>query len=77
MSNIEGIRGINREQFGNIIFGQIITICENMINFGLNREQVYKIIEPKMKSYQLSQDIVKNIKNMIEDKINEEIKTNK
>ena len=77
MSNIEGIRGINKEHFGNIIFGQIITICENMINFGLNREQVYKIIEPKMKSYQLNQDIVNNIKNMIEDKINEEIKINK
>ena len=76
-SNIEGIRGINKEQFGNIMFGQIITICDNMISFGLNREQVYKLIDPKMKCYQLSEEIVNNIKNLIEDKIKEEVKINK
>ena len=71
-NNIEGIKETNKTQFENIIFGQIITICNNMINFQLNKEKVYQLINPKIKDYQISQDIVDNIKNIIDNRLNEE-----
>jgi hypothetical protein len=70
--NIKNNNEANKKQFENIIFGQIITICNNMISFQINKEKIYQLINPKIKGYQLSQDIVDNIKIMIDNMLNEE-----
>jgi len=45
-----------------IAYGQIMTICNNMIEFGLNKNDIYKIIEPKIKNYKLDENSINNIK---------------
>ena len=69
--NIEGIKQMSEEKYGNLAFGQIATISDNMLSFGLNKEQIYKIIEPKIKYFQLKQEYIDIIKNLIEKKDNE------
>ena len=62
--------------FDSIYFGQIMTISENMIKFGLSKDQIYQIIEPKIKAYELSQEMIDNIKNIISTRFNEINKKN-
>jgi hypothetical protein len=59
-----------------MVFGQIMTISDIMIRFGLNKEQIYQIIDPKIKTHELSQEIVDNIKTVIDTRINDEKKSN-
>ena len=49
-----------------IAFGQILTICNNMKEFGLNINDIYKIIEPKIKFYKLDETSINNIKCILE-----------
>ena len=72
--NIEGIKEIKSSKIGNLVFSQIISICNNMISFGVNKETLYEIIEPNFKRYQLSQDIIDNIKEIIQNRFEEEKK---
>ena len=49
-----------------VAFGQIMTICNNMMEFGLNKNDIYKIIEPKIKYYKLDENSINNIKLVLE-----------
>ena len=62
--------------FDSIYFGQIVTISENMIKFGLSKDRIYQIIEPKIKVYELSQEMIDNIKTIISTRFNEINKKN-
>ena len=72
--NIEGIKEMSPNKIGNLVFSQIVTICDNMISFGVNKETLYEIIEPNFKRYQLSQDFIDNIKEIVENRLEEEKK---
>ena len=71
---IENITNLETYKFENLIFGLIVSICDNMISFGVKKEQIFTIIEPKIKKYKLSPEITENIKILIENRINEETK---
>ena len=45
-----------------VAFGQLMTICNNMMEFGLNKSDIYKVIEPKIKDYKLDENSINNIK---------------
>ena len=59
---------INNEENNSskIAYGQILTICNNMKEFGLNKNDIYKIIEPKIKFYKLDETSINNIKCILE-----------
>jgi len=73
-NNDENKKDINLDayKFEHIIFGQIASVCDNMISFGVQKAQIYNVIEPKMKKYNLSKEISDNIDSIIENRINEE-----
>ena len=48
--------------YGKLAFGQIMTICNNMKDFGFNKEDINKIIEPKIEYYKLDENLINNIK---------------
>ena len=64
--NFEGVFELDPHKFDNLAFSQIITISDNMINFGVDKETIYKLIEPKIESFKMSQENIQNIKNILE-----------
>ena len=56
----------NNNNYSKIAYGQIMTICNNMIEFGLNKNDIYKVIEPKIQYYKLDEDLINNIKCVLE-----------
>ena len=57
-------------RFSNIAFAQIVTILDNMIEFGLNINKVNEVIEPKIEYFKLDESLRENIKEMIDSKLN-------
>ena len=55
----------NKNKFSKLAFGQIMTLSNNMIEFGLQPKEIYKIMEPKIKYYQLSKDLIISIKSVL------------
>ena len=51
-----------KNNYSKLAFGQIMTICNNMIEFGLNKDEIYEIIEPKIKYYNLDENSIEGIK---------------
>ena len=51
-----------KSHYGKLAFGQIMTICNNMKDFGFNKEDINKIIEPKIEYYKLDENLINNIK---------------
>lgn len=49
----------------NILSSQLIPFCDNMLDFGMSVENIYKIIEPVMDKYEVKDDL----KNVIDDLI--------
>ena len=49
----------------NILSSQLIPFCDNMLDFGMSAENIYKIIEPVMDKYEIKDDL----KNVIDDLI--------
>ena len=70
--NLEEIKNMNEKRYSTLIHSQFITICDNMVSFGMNKEEIYKIIDSKVKEYYLSQEVADNIKNIVELRIKEE-----
>ena len=64
-NEIETTKEMDRSKYSKLAFGQIMTISTNMLEFGLSPDEIYKIIEPKIKYYQLSQDLINTIKSII------------
>ena len=59
------LKEINEEgknNYSKLAFGQIMTICNNMLEFGFNKDEIYKIIEPKIKYYDLDENSIISIK---------------
>ena len=51
-----------KNNYSKLAFGQIMTICNNMIEFGFNKDEIYEIIEPKIKYYNLDENSIEGIK---------------
>ena len=64
-AHIEFDSEYNKIKFSNLAFGQIMTLSNNMLEFGLSPKLIYQVMEPKIKYYQLSQKSVENIKSLI------------
>ena len=42
-----------------------MTLCNNMIDFGLSSDEVYKVMQPKIEYFQLSPDLIETIKSVL------------
>ena len=51
-----------KSHYNKLAFGQIMTICNNMLEFGYNKDDIYKFIEPKIKHYNLDEISISSIK---------------
>ena len=56
----------NENKYNNIVFGQLVPIANNMIEFGLDKEKIKEIIQEKFESYRISEDLRKIILDIIE-----------
>ena len=56
----------NEMKYNNIVFGQLLPIANNMIEFGLDKENVKEIIQEKFETYRISEDLRKTILDIIE-----------
>ena len=54
-----------KNNYNKLAFGQILSICNNMIEFGLDKKEIYEILEPKIKYYDLDENSIKGIKEML------------
>ena len=54
-----------KSNYNKISYGQILSICNNMIEFGLDKKEIYEILEPKIKYYDLDENSIKGIKEML------------
>ena len=63
--HIEFDSAYNKTKFSNLAFGQIMTLSNNMLEFGLSPKLIYQVMEPKIKYYKLSPELVENIKSVI------------
>ena len=64
-----------KSNYNKISYGQILSICNNMIDFDLDKNEIYEILEPKIKYYNLDEDSIKGIKTILG--LNEENNNNK
>ena len=63
--DIEEIRENDKQKYGKLAFGQIMTLSNNMIDFGLSSDEVYKVMQPKIEYFQLSPDLIETIKSVL------------
>ena len=63
--HIEFDSAINKAKFSNLAYGQIMTLCNNMLDFGLSPKLIYQVMEPKIKYYKLSPELVETIISVI------------
>ena len=68
--DFEQIREINRKKYGKLAFGLIMTLANNMIDFGISPKDAYEVIKPKIKYYDLDNATIEAIKTLL--KINNE-----
>ena len=73
--DIEEIRENDKQKYGKLAFGQIMTLSNNMIDFGLSSDEVYKVMQPKIEYFQLSPDLIETIKSVLN--VNNEIEEKK
>ena len=52
----------------NILSSQLIPFCDNMCDFGMTKENIYKIIDPIMDKYQVKDDLKDTIDDLIKSK---------
>ena len=67
----EGVTEKDPKKIENIFFCQILTVCDNMVSFGIDKETIFNLIDSKIKTFNLNQDTENNIKTIIESRINE------
>ena len=56
----------NEMKYNNIVFGQLFPLANNMIEFGLDKENVKEIIQEKFEKYRISEDLRKTILDIID-----------
>ena len=54
----------------NVLMAHLFSFCHNMIEFGMKIEDIKKIIDPKIKQYNLSEESIIQINKLIENKSN-------
>ena len=74
--NLEGIKDMDQKKLSTLYFSQFVTICDNMISFKVSKEDIYKLIESKINEYKMTQEVVDNIKNVVEIRIKEQKEEN-
>ena len=60
--NLVELTRYDKNRYGKLAFGKIMTLTNNMLDYGFNSDEIYKVMKPKIKFYQLSKDLVVNIK---------------
>ena len=55
----------------NILNSQLLPFCDNMCDFGMSKENIYKIIDPIMDKYQVKDDLKDTIDDLIKSKLSE------
>ena len=55
-------------KLSNIVFAQLLTLIDNMHEYGLNSDDIREILGPKIKFYKLNEDLKKTINDVIEAK---------
>ena len=63
--DLNEIKEEETNNYSKLAFGQIMTICNNMKEFGFNKDDIYQLVEPKIKYYNLDEISVDNIKTVI------------
>ena len=53
------------DKYANIIFAQLVSIADNMISFGCDTKNVKEIIKPKIKHYNINEESIKVIDDII------------
>ena len=67
---------MDQKKLSTLYFSQFVTICDNMISFKVSKEDIYKLIESKINEYKMTQEVVNNIKNVVEIRIKEQKEEN-
>ena len=55
----------SKAKVSNLAYGHIMTLSNNMLDFGLSPKLIYQVMEPKIKYYNLSSELVEIIKSVI------------
>ena len=63
----------NIEKYNDIVFGQIIYVVNCMIDFGINKENIKKIIDPIIEEYKLNENHKQNINLVFQNQLNANI----
>ena len=63
--DLNEIKEEETNNYSKLAFGQIMTVCNNMKEFGFNKDDIYQLVEPKIKHYNLDEISVDNIKTVI------------
>lgn len=75
-SNLEILNDPKQEKnkkttINNILLAHLMTFCHNMIDFGMKVENIKKIIEPLITKYNLDEDSIKQINELMQKNLNE------
>ena len=79
-SNENGIsqnNNIINENNDNIIFSQILSLIDNMSDFGIEGEMIKQIIEPELDYYKINDNLKSTINEVIDTKIKSDKKNKK
>jgi hypothetical protein len=58
----------NIKKYGKIVFAQLLGLCDNMIDFNFDKEEIKKLIKPKIEFYQMEQENAQIIYDVLETK---------
>lgn len=57
------------KKLSNVVFSQLLTLIDNMAEFGLDAQSIKEVIEPKIFYYKLSEDLRNTINDVLDSKI--------
>ena len=60
---------LETKKINNIIFAKSLSLIDNMVEFGLEKETIKEIIDPKIEQYKLADDLKTTIYTVIQNKI--------
>lgn len=58
----------NNDSFSTIAFSHLLPFCNNMIEFGMQKELLMELIEPLFEEYKVTEEMKKNIQEIIKSK---------
>jgi hypothetical protein len=60
--SFDEIRERNRKKYGKLAFGTIMSVANNMIDFGIKPKEAYEVLAPKIEHYKLDNPSIEAIK---------------